>query len=61
MITAIALRMIGTAVAKRLILKILAVLAKRTDNTIDDDIVSLFQQVMDGDVSKVKKSALKKK
>ena len=61
MIPSIVLRFIATAAAKRLVIKILAILAKRTDNTIDDDIIAVIAELMEGDTKSVKKTALKKK
>ena len=61
MLTAILVRAIGSTASKKLILVVLKALVKRTDNTIDDALVALISEVMDGDVSSIKKSKLKKK
>ena len=60
MLTALLMRAIGTMAAKKLVLIVLKALVKRTDNTIDDGIVAVISEVMDGNVSNIKKKALKK-
>ena len=60
MIQTFLLKMIATKAAKVLIIKILEVLAKRSDNEVDDAIVEVIKEVLDGKTDSIKKSALKK-
>lgn len=54
-------RAIGTMAAKKLVLVILGALVKRTDNEIDDALLAVIKEVLDGDTSSIKAKALKGK
>tara|TARA_R110000772_G_scaffold268703_2_gene397743 strand:- start:6760 stop:6945 length:186 start_codon:yes stop_codon:yes gene_type:complete len=61
MIIALLTRAIGTMAAKQLIIMLLRALVNRTDNKIDDALLAVVAEVLEGDTSSIKAKALKKK
>lgn len=51
MLTSLIVRYLGSKAAKALILKLLEIYVKKTDNTLDDEILKVIQELMDkGDI-----------